>query len=158
MYGCCAVPVGGSVRVPRQEWSVSPPDARRRNAARPSAAPARSDTPPRSAQAAPASPPAPAASELRLTVDRVVDTRGADRLRAVLEDAFAPGRRLLLDLGAVEHLSSAALAVIVSGHRRLRDGGGQLVLCAPSAAVVRELRISGLHRVIAVDPPEHDPA
>jgi anti-sigma B factor antagonist len=94
--------------------------------------------------------------EVLLAVDGVLDTRGADRLRAQLEDAFAPRRRLVLDLGDVEHVSSAALAVLVSGHRRLRDGGGVLLLRSPSPAVVRELRISGLHRVIAVDPPEHD--
>ena len=90
-----------------------------------------------------------------MTVDAVLDTRGADRLRALLDDAAAPRRRLVLDLSGVEHVSSAALAVLVSGHRRLRDGGGALVVRSPSAAAVRELRISGLHRVIEVDPLEH---
>ena len=89
-----------------------------------------------------------------LAVDRVLDLRGSERLRALLDDAVAPRRRVVVDLSAVEHVSSAALAVLVSGHRRLRDGGGALVVRSPSAAVVRELRISGLHRVIAVDPPE----
>ena len=131
---------------------MSPPDARRRPAARPSA-----PAPP--APLVPPAPPPPAANEapaaeVLLTVDDVVDVHGVDRLRALLEDACAPGRRLVLDLGDVEHLSSAALAVLVSGHRRLRDSGGELVLRAPSAAVLRELRISGLHRVIAVDPPQ----
>jgi anti-sigma B factor antagonist len=87
-----------------------------------------------------------------LAADRVLDPRGSDRLRALLEDAVAPRRRVVVDLSAVEHLSSVALAVLVSGHRRLRDGGGALVLRTPSPAVLRELRISGLHRVFEVEP------
>ena len=76
-----------------------------------------------------------------------------ERLRALLDDAIAPGRRLVLDLSEVEHLSSTALAVLVAAHRRLRDGGGSLVVSRPSAAALRVLRVSGLHRVILVDPP-----
>jgi len=92
--------------------------------------------------------------EVVLHVQGPLDVRGTDRLRAQLEDAAAPRRRLVLELADVEHVSAAALAVLVSGHRRLRDSGGALVLRSPSPALVRELRISGLHRVIAVDPPE----
>lgn len=98
-----------------------------------------------------ARPPAP--SSVTLTLTGELDTRGAERLRALLDDAVAPGRRLVLDLSGVEHLSSAALAVLVAGHRRLRDAGGALVVSSPSSAVVRVLRVSGLHRVIVVDVP-----
>lgn len=123
---------------------MSPPDARRKQASPPSA-----DSTSGSGRTGP-----DAVQEVVLRVDGTLDTAGADRLRALLEDAFAPRRRLVLELADVEHLSSAALAVLVSGHRRLRDGGGVLVLRSPSPAVVRELRISGLHRVIQVDPPQ----
>lgn len=108
---------------------------------------------PRSARRRTSGPSSEPSADGLLKVDGVVDTHGADRLRALLEDATAPRRRVVLDLADVEHLSSAALAVLVSGHRRLRDAGGELVV-RPSPAVVRELRISGLHRVITVDPPE----
>ena len=57
----------------------------------------------------------------------------------------------MLDLSGVTRLSAAALEVLVAAHRRLRDGGGQLVIASPSPAVVRVLRISGLHRSIAVE-------
>ena len=130
-----------------------PVSGSRRAAARPEPPP-----PPPSRPARPGPTPAPPSrpdrQEVVLDVDSDLDTAGADRLRALLEDAVAPRRRVVLDLSRVAHLSSAALAVLVSGHRRLRDGGGEMVVRAPSAAVVRELRISGLHRVIAVDPPE----
>jgi anti-anti-sigma factor len=101
--------------------------------------------------------PRPGPQSVALAVAGDLDTGGADRLRAQLDDATAPARRLVLDLSQVEHLSSAALAVLVAAHRRLRDGGGALVVRDPSPAVVRVLRVSGLHRVILVDPPESLP-
>ncbi len=102
--------------------------------------------------------PAPAAAvdETVVTVEGDLDLTGAERLRPVFQDAVAPRRRLVLELSSVTHVCATALAVLVAGHRRLRDAGGALVLRSPSAAVVRELRISGLHRVIAVDPPDRD--
>lgn len=81
-----------------------------------------------------------------------VDDPGAERLRALLADAVAPGVTLTLDLSRVTRLSHPALAVLVGAHRRLRDGGGSLVLATPSASVVRVLRVSGLHRVLTVLP------
>ena len=86
-----------------------------------------------------------------LSLDGSLDPASADRLRARLLDESRPGRRLVLDLSQVTHVSAAALAVLVAVHRRLRDGGGCLVIAAPSAAVVRELRVSGLYRVIEVE-------
>ena len=145
MYGRHARPDGGSVRPRGRRTPVSPPDAAPRSRRRASGrgTPAASGT---------AGAPGPAShGEAVLVVDGALDTRGSERLRALLDDAVAPRRRLVLDLSAVEHVSSAALAVLVSGHRRLREGGGALVVRSPSAAVVRELRISGLHRVIEVE-------
>lgn len=80
-----------------------------------------------------------------------LDGAGAIRLRAQLDDALEPGSSVSLDLSRVTHLSADALAVLVATYRRLRDGGGGLVLTDVSPAVVRVLRISGLHRVLAVE-------
>lgn len=111
--------------------------------------------------AAPSTPPRPSRTRRRaagpesvsLGLHGDLDATDAERLRALLDDAIAAGRRLVLDLSEVEHLSSTALAVLVAAHRRLRDGGGSLVVSAPRPAVVRVLRVSGLHRVILVDLP-----
>ena len=83
-----------------------------------------------------------------LTVAGELDRPGAVRLRALLDDAAAPGARLTLDLSRVTHLSAPALAVLVHGYRRLRDSGGTLVLDAVSEQVERVLTVSGLHRVL----------
>ena len=87
-----------------------------------------------------------------LTVSGELDSEGALRLRAQLDDAVAPGVQLSLDLSRVTHVSSDALAVLVHTYRRLRDSGGTLVLTDVSPSVVRVLRISGLHKVLAVQP------
>ena len=98
-----------------------------------------------------ARPALPTSAAGVLSLDGSLDPASSDRLRARLLDDLVPGRRMVLDLSEVTHLSSAALAVLVSVHRRLRDGGGSLVIVAPSAAVVREMRVSGLYRVIEVE-------
>jgi anti-sigma B factor antagonist len=81
-----------------------------------------------------------------------LDAAGTARLRALLDDEVGPSVRLSLDLSRVTHLSAEALAALVHAYRRLRDSGGELVLTAASDPVVRVLRISGLHRVLALDP------
>ena len=88
------------------------------------------------------------AHDPRLEVAGDLDGAGAIRLGAQLDDAIAPGVHLTLDLSGVEHLSADALTVLVHAYRRLRDGGGSLVLDPVSTSVLRVLRISGLHRVL----------
>jgi anti-sigma B factor antagonist len=88
-----------------------------------------------------------------VTLAGEVDATGAVRLRALLDDEIGPGVHLSLDLARVTHLSAPALAVLVHAYRRLRDGGGALVLTGASPAVVRVLRVSGLHRVLTLVPP-----
>ena len=92
-----------------------------------------------------------------LTVAGELDSAGAIRLRAQLDDALVAGSHVSLDLSRVTHVSADALTVLVQTFRRLRDSGGGLVLTDVSPAVVRVLRISGLHRVMTVEtaaPPE----
>ena len=85
-----------------------------------------------------------------LTAAGELDAAGAVRLRAQLDDALDAGDHVSLDLSRVTHVSSDALAVLVAAFRQLRDGGGGLVLTDVSPAVVRVLRVSGLHKVFSV--------
>ena len=86
-----------------------------------------------------------------LTAAGELDAAGAVRLRAQLDDALEAGAHVTLDLSRVTHVSSDALAVLVAAFRQLRDGGGGLTLTDVSPAVVRVLRVSGLHKVLAVE-------
>lgn len=78
---------------------------------------------------------APLPSRPRLIVAGELDSAGAIRLGAQLDTAIAPGVDLTLDLSAVEHLSADALTVLVPAYRRLRGGGGSLVLDEVSTPV-----------------------
>ena len=89
-----------------------------------------------------------------LTAAGELDAAGAVRLRAQLDDALVAGDHVSLDLARVTHVSADALAVLVAAYRRLRESGGSLVLTEVSPAVVRVLRISGLHRVLTPAPQE----
>ena len=93
-------------------------------------------------------PTAGEAARPQLVVEGELDSAGAIRLGAQLDDVIGPGIDLTLDLSGVEHLSAEALTVLVHAYRRLRDGGGSLVLDQASTPVLRVLRISGLHRVL----------
>jgi anti-anti-sigma factor len=68
----------------------------------------------------------------------------------VLTDLLLSGtalRRVDLDLRAVSFMNSAGMAVLVQLRRMAEPRGVEVVLVAPTAAVVRPLQLSGLwHR------------
>lgn len=97
-------------------------------------------------------PPADAPARPHLELFGSLDSEGATRLSAQLNDVFAPGIDLTIDLSQVDHLSAEALSVLVHAYRRLRDGGGSLLLSKASPPVLRVLRISGLHKVLLSAP------
>jgi anti-anti-sigma factor len=76
-----------------------------------------------------------------------LDTEATVRLRAVLDRELAamPVHVLLVDLGRVTLLGSAAMGLLLELHRRSRVENRHLVLVATGCpAVHRPLRISGL--------------
>jgi anti-sigma B factor antagonist len=63
---------------------------------------------------------------------------------------------VVVDLGAVTFLDSAALAVLVRGMKRCRQQGGDLRLCAPSASVRMIFELTRLDRAFEIFPTEAD--
>ena len=80
-----------------------------------------------------------------------IGTAGADDLRAAIKESAAGGERLLLDLEAVDYLSSAGLAVLQDAARHVQEEGGSLELARASEPVKMALRLAGTipHLVIA---------
>jgi anti-anti-sigma factor len=68
---------------------------------------------------------------------------GAVDFREALAAALAPGRHLQLDLGGVDYISSAGLAVLQDAAARVHAAGGRLVLTHTSEAVRLALRLAG---------------
>jgi anti-anti-sigma factor len=74
-----------------------------------------------------------------------IDLSAAPRLSTVLAMAQArPGRRLLLDLTAVEFIDSTALGTIVKAAVQLEGSGGELWVIAPDGPVKRLLEVTNL--------------
>lgn len=82
-----------------------------------------------------------------------VDTHTLASLSAWLERAPAS---VVVDLGAVTFLDSAALAVLVRGMKRCRQQGGDLRLCAPAASVRMIFELTRLDRAFEIFPTEAD--
>jgi anti-anti-sigma factor len=62
------------------------------------------------------------------------------------------GARLLLDLSAVEFLTSTMLGFLVSVHRKLRDAGGSLAVHGVSADLYEVFETAHLNQVFEVRP------
>ncbi len=91
-----------------------------------------------------------------LVTVRLDDALLADGLadvRWLLHDALLAGARLLVvDLTAVHHLSSSAVASLLSAHRTCRARGGAVVLRGADRRVEALLFRTGLWRVIRIEP------
>ena len=79
------------------------------------------------------------------------------RLASVFDEILAAGhRRMLVDLGGVDYLSSAGLTVIERAAARLEEAGGILVLCGLQEPVRVAFEVSGAarHLTLAETPEE----
>ena len=86
---------------------------------------------------------------IRLSEDLLVD--GLADARWLLHDALLAGaRRIVIDLGDVGPLSSAALACFLWAHRTCRARGGGVVLRGADRRTLAMLGRTGLQRVLAV--------
>ncbi len=89
-----------------------------------------------------------------LTTVRVsgdLDCYSAPRLRATLWTLVADGpRRVVLEIGGTNFIDSTGLGVLVGGVRRFRQGGGDMVLRAPSATARRLFEITGVTKLFEI--------
>ena len=78
-----------------------------------------------------------------LSVSGRIGSAGAVDLKSAIQNAAVAGERLLLDLDAVDYLSSPGLAVLQDAARQLAEQGGALDLVRASEAVRMALRLAG---------------
>ncbi len=62
------------------------------------------------------------------------------------------GARFLVDLGAIEFLTSTMLGLLIALHRKLRDGGGSLTVYDASPDVYEVFETAHLNQVFEVRP------
>ena len=61
-------------------------------------------------------------------------------------------RRFILDLGALEYISSAGLRSILAATKKLKAQNGSLALCALSGLVEEVVTVSGFDNILQVFP------
>ena len=76
-----------------------------------------------------------------------LDAYTAPRLREAMA-LMASAQSLVLDLSEVPFFDSAALAALINGIRRVREGGGQVAVCSTRRNVRRVLETIGFERVV----------
>ena len=87
---------------------------------------------------------------VRLTEDMLAD--GVADIRWLLRDAVLTGaREVVVDVREVEHLSSPAVASLLSAHRACRARGGSVVVRGPNRRIMDLLRRTGLWRVLGLE-------
>jgi anti-sigma B factor antagonist len=88
-------------------------------------------------------------TEGRITDEMVIHQIGQEVLKLVDADAQP---RVLLDFSGVEHLSSAALGVLISVNNRVKSRSGQLRLCSISTPIFEIFRITRLDTLFQIHP------
>jgi anti-sigma B factor antagonist len=82
-----------------------------------------------------------------------VDVSTAPQLRQALMELAAEGRcEVVVALDGVEFLDSTGLGVLVSGLKRFRTMGGDLILVCTRPRILRVLELTRLDRAFAVHP------
>ena len=80
-------------------------------------------------------------TQVTLAIDGWLDTQSAPELAAALEEVGDDVEELVLDLSALEYVSSAGIRQIVAAHKKM---GGKLVVRNVSAEVLEVFRLTGV--------------
>lgn len=87
----------------------------------------------------------PAGALVIVTLGGRVDGVSAPELEQRLKEIVARGNaRILLDCGRMTYIGSAGLRTVLVGAKMCQQGGGQLALCALSAACKAVMDLSGV--------------
>jgi anti-anti-sigma factor len=100
--------------------------------------------------------PAASVQALKLSEVEVLSVQGrvtyhnAARLRSIIfAELKNDAKRLVIELGSVDAMDTAAVAVLVEAIHAGRGQGKEVLLCTPSETVMRIFRLAGLSEVLA---------
>jgi anti-sigma B factor antagonist len=65
-------------------------------------------------------------------------------------------RKLLLNFGNVEYMSSAALAKLITLNKKLQPVGGRMILCNVDAQIMEVFEITKLNKLFTISPTEQE--
>jgi anti-anti-sigma factor len=82
-----------------------------------------------------------------------IDTNTCDELERALTGRIDGGaRRLVIDMGGTDYISSAGLRVLLLAAKKLKGVSGQLVLCALNPSVRQIFELAGFVAIFAIEP------
>jgi anti-sigma B factor antagonist len=64
--------------------------------------------------------------------------------------AMRPGQNVILDLRQVPFVDSAGLGALLGSVRRIRESGGDAIICRPRPSVRRALHLTAIDRSVGV--------
>ena len=79
-----------------------------------------------------------------------LDTNTAPQLEARIRDSLQTCKKLILDLHAVEYISSSGLRVVLLAHKLLEGIGGKMSVKNPSEFCKQVLAATGMESVLSV--------
>ena len=85
-----------------------------------------------------------------------LDHHTAEELREKAAEAIERNhiRHLVLNLEQLTFMDSSGLGVILGRYKQIKQVGGEMVVCAISPAIQRLFDMSGLFKIIRLDPTE----
>ncbi len=80
-----------------------------------------------------------------------IDTNTSEELERWIGNRVDGGRRLVVDMSAVDYISSAGLRVFLVTVKKLRGTGGQLVLAGLNPSVRQIFELAGFLSIFTVE-------
>jgi anti-sigma B factor antagonist len=92
---------------------------------------------------------APAKSSIVLHVEGSLETESVPRFRALVA-GLPRGTNVVLDIRDVPFVDSAGLGALIGAIRRVRENGGEALICRPRPSVRRALHLTAIDRSVSV--------
>jgi anti-anti-sigma factor len=88
-----------------------------------------------------------------LKISGEIDIAAASQMRSAIDCVLDRSQRLVLDLSEVTFMDSTGLNLIAGAYRRLGSCPERIVLRKAPATVLRVLAVSGVDRLVTIEPP-----
>lgn len=81
-------------------------------------------------------------------LDEVSIAKIGDEIESLIKDQLSP--RLIIDFTNVTNMSSSALGMLITVHKRIREKNGTLVLCHIQPAIAEIFKITRLDEIFTI--------
>lgn len=90
------------------------------------------------------------ADELTVALTGRLDTNTSPQLESELKDSLDGIKKLIIDLGALEYISSAGLRVLLSAQKIMKKQGGMVVRGA-NESVLDVFEVTGFSDILTIE-------